>query len=116
MLRRAGEALARDAYENAEPLLGDLTVGNYDRLVEAMRVWTGIPGLFDGEETYQTVVARQMIQMTQSINETWGDHVAPAGVTCYTCHRGEPVPIEHLVRHLARWWSPSRAGRATRTG
>ncbi len=49
-----GLGLARDAYGNAEPLLGELTVGNYDRLVEAMRVWTGIPGLFDGEEeTYQ---------------------------------------------------------------
>jgi photosynthetic reaction center cytochrome c subunit len=105
----AGEALASDAYANAEPLLGDLTVGNYDRLVEAMRIWTGIPGLFDGEETYQTVVARQMIQMTQSINETWGDHVAPAGVTCYTCHRGEPVPsniwfdISPVVESFEGW-------------
>ncbi len=115
LLRRRGEALARDAYENAEPLLGDLTVGNYDRLVEAMRVWTGIPGLFDGEETYQTVVARQMIQMTQSINETWGDHVAPAGVTCYTCHRGEPVP-SNIWFDISPVVESFRAGRETRTG
>jgi photosynthetic reaction center cytochrome c subunit len=89
-----GETLASDAYDNAEPLLGDLTAENYDRLVEAMRRWTGIPDLFGPEETYQTVVARRMIQMTQYINEEWGDHVAPAGVTCYTCHRGQPVPSE----------------------
>ncbi len=89
-----GAALVRDANPTAEPLLGDLTAENYDRLVEAMRVWTGIPGLFDGEETYQTAVARQMIQMTRDLNETWGDHVAPAGITCYTCHRGEPVPSD----------------------
>lgn len=104
-----GEVLARDAYENAEPLLGDLTVENYDRLVEAMRRWTGIPDLFAGEENYQTIVARQMIGMTRSINETWSDHVAPAGVTCYTCHRGETVPsgawfnITPVVNSMAGW-------------
>jgi photosynthetic reaction center cytochrome c subunit len=103
------EVLARDAYENAEPLLGDLTVENYDRLVEAMRRWTGIPDLFGGEETYQTVVARRMIEMTRNINETWADHVAPAGVTCFTCHRGENVPtgiwfdISPVVNSMAGW-------------
>ncbi len=91
-----GDPLARNAYDNAEPLLGDLTVANYDRLVEAMRAWTGIPTLFDGEEeTYQTVVARRMIEMTRNINENWDIHVSAYGengVTCYTCHRGQPVP------------------------
>lgn len=89
-----GEALARDANDNVEESLGDLTVENYDRLVDAMRRWTGIPDLFGPEETYQTVVARSMIEMTRSINENWPDHVAPAGVTCYTCHRGQPVPSD----------------------
>jgi photosynthetic reaction center cytochrome c subunit len=104
-----GEVLARDAYDDAEPLLGELTVENYDRLVDAMRRWTGIPDLFAGEETYQTVVARRMIEMTQNINEFWGDHVAPAGVTCYTCHRGESVPAERwfnatpAVESMAGW-------------
>ena len=90
-----GEALAKDAIENAEPLLGDLTEANYTRLVDDMRSWTGIPTLFDGEETYQTVVARRMIEMTRNINENWDGHVNAnneVGVTCYTCHRGEPVP------------------------
>jgi photosynthetic reaction center cytochrome c subunit len=30
--------------------------------------------------------------MTQHINETYPEHVQPAGVTCYTCHRGENRP------------------------
>ena len=80
---------------DAEPTLGYLTPENYDRLVEAMRIWTGIPDLFAGEENYQTVVARNMIEMTQNIKEFWGGHVnanAEVGVTCYTCHRGQPVP------------------------
>jgi photosynthetic reaction center cytochrome c subunit len=33
-----------------------------------------------------------MIQMTQETNANWKDHVADTGVTCYTCHRGNPVP------------------------
>jgi photosynthetic reaction center cytochrome c subunit len=30
--------------------------------------------------------------MTQDTNANWKDHVADTGVTCYTCHRGQPVP------------------------
>jgi photosynthetic reaction center cytochrome c subunit len=33
-----------------------------------------------------------MIQMTWDINQNWDDHVAETGVTCYTCHLGQPVP------------------------
>ncbi|PKP85663.1 MAG: photosynthetic reaction center cytochrome c subunit [Alphaproteobacteria bacterium HGW-Alphaproteobacteria-2] len=91
----AGAQRAGDAYPDAEPLLADLTVENYDRLIAAMQAWTGIPDLLAGEETYQTLVARRMIVMTREINETWSGHVnaqAEVGVTCYTCHRGEPVP------------------------
>ncbi len=90
---------AGDVIEGAEPLLADLSVENYERLIEAMRVWTGIPDLLTpGEENYQTVVARSMIQMTQELNEGWGAHTnnnpdsGNVGVNCYTCHRGEQVP------------------------
>jgi photosynthetic reaction center cytochrome c subunit len=41
---------------------------------------------------YTKIVARRMIQMTQNINVSWKEHVAETGVTCYTCHRGNPVP------------------------
>lgn len=87
---------AGDAIEGAEPLLADLTVENYERLIAAMREWTGIPDLLEpGLDNYQTTVAQSMIQMTQSINQNWAAHVqanAEVGVTCYTCHRGQPVP------------------------
>jgi len=35
-----------------------------------------------------------MIQMTQHINADWQPHVAQTGVTCYSCHRGQPVPAQ----------------------
>ncbi|MAC81678.1 MAG: photosynthetic reaction center cytochrome c subunit [Rhodobacteraceae bacterium] len=90
-----GGRTAGSQVEGAEPLLADLSPENYERLVTAMRAWTGIPDLLSDPESYQTVVARRMIQMTQNINESWDGHVnanKQVGVTCYTCHRGQPVP------------------------
>jgi photosynthetic reaction center cytochrome c subunit len=35
-----------------------------------------------------------MLRMTRHINTDWTTHVAATGVTCYTCHRGQPVPAK----------------------
>lgn len=96
-----GDILARDAYENVQ-VLGDLTQENFDRLMLAITEWVapeqgcaychGEEGDFASDALYTKVVSRRMTEMTQNINETWTDHVAPAGVTCFTCHRGENVP------------------------
>jgi photosynthetic reaction center cytochrome c subunit len=47
---------------------------------------------FADDSKYTKVVARRMLEMTQNINENWKTHVADTGVTCWTCHRGQPVP------------------------
>ncbi|MFO7759093.1 MAG: photosynthetic reaction center cytochrome PufC [Roseovarius sp.] len=86
---------ADEARENVPPGLEDLTVENYDRLLAAMREWTGIPDLFEDPANYQSSVGYLMIGMTQTINDEWAGHVnanKEVGVTCYTCHRGQPVP------------------------
>jgi photosynthetic reaction center cytochrome c subunit len=44
------------------------------------------------DELYAKRVARRMLQMTMHINGDWKQHVSKTGVTCYTCHRGNPVP------------------------
>jgi photosynthetic reaction center cytochrome c subunit len=41
---------------------------------------------------YQLQVALRMFQMTRDINANWKQHILQTGVTCYTCHRGNPVP------------------------
>jgi photosynthetic reaction center cytochrome c subunit len=46
------------------------------------------------DSKYTKVVARRMIEMTQHVNADWKKHVGDTGVTCYTCHRGKPVPAE----------------------
>lgn len=107
-----GEQTAGAARENVPPGLGDLTVDNYDRLLAAMRAWTGIPNLFDDPGNYQTAVGHVMITMTQNLNENWDGHVnanKQVGVTCYTCHRGQPVPSDiwfkqtPVVKAAAGW-------------
>ncbi len=115
-----GEPLAKDIYDNVQ-VLGDLTEDNFNRLMLSITQWVSpdegcayCHGDADieayGEDTlYTKVVARKMIQMTQNINESYEDHVQDAGVNCYSCHRGEPVPsgvwfnVSPVNEHVSGW-------------
>jgi photosynthetic reaction center cytochrome c subunit len=93
---------ASQVYKNVK-ILGDLSVGEFNRLMVSMTNWVApnegcaychqLPN-FEDDSKYTKVVARRMVEMTQHINADWKPHVAETGVTCYTCHRGEPVPKE----------------------
>ena len=115
-----GGVLAVNAYKNVQ-VLGHVSAGNFTRLMTAITTWVApnegcaychapqrdakgeIVRDEDGyaqadlnnmqsDELYTKRVARRMIQMTQRINADWQVHVQQTGVTCYTCHRGNPVP------------------------
>lgn len=97
----AGGPKAGEIYENVQ-VLGDLSAAEFNRLMVAITNWVspeqgctychGQTG-FASDDMYTKKVARVMIAMTQRANEAWGEkHTAPTGVTCYTCHRGQPVP------------------------
>ncbi len=88
------------AYKNVQ-VLKNLSVGQFTRLMVSMTNWVApkqgcaychnVANMaWDG--LYTKVVARRMIQMTQNINQNWQSHVQKVGVTCYTCHGGNPVP------------------------
>ncbi len=91
---------SRQVYQNVQ-VLGDLSTAQFVRLMTSMTSWIA-PGEgcgychnlanFAEDSKYTKVVARRMLQMTAHINENWKDHVADTGVTCWTCHRGNPVP------------------------
>jgi photosynthetic reaction center cytochrome c subunit len=92
---------AGEIYQNVQVLQG-LTVPQFTRLMTSITNWVS-PEQGCGychnlqnmaEDNYQKTVARSMLQMTQTINSQWQAHVAQTGVTCYTCHRGQPVPAE----------------------
>jgi len=92
---------ARDIYQNVQ-VLGDLSEGQFGRLMSAMTQWVApeagcgychnLEKGFANDDEYTKVVSRQMLLMTQDLNETWDSHTGRAGVTCYTCHRGNNVP------------------------
>ena len=91
---------AAQTYKNVK-ILGNLSVGEFNRWMVSMSNWIApqegcaychqLPN-FEDDSKYTKVVARRMLQMTQHINADWQPHVAQTGVTCYTCHRGQPVP------------------------
>nr|ACK86664.1 photosynthetic reaction center cytochrome c subunit [Blastochloris viridis]3T6D_C Chain C, Photosynthetic reaction center cytochrome c subunit [Blastochloris viridis] len=93
-------------YKNVK-VLGNLTEAEFLRTMTAMTEWVspeeGCTYCHDennlaSEAKYPYVVARRMLEMTRAINTNWTQHVAQTGVTCYTCHRGTPLPP--YVRYL----------------
>ena len=97
-----GGPTAAATYQNVK-VLGHLSVAEFTRTMVAMTNWVapnqGCAYCHEGanfasDGLYTKVVARRMLQMTQHINADWKDHVAGTGVTCYTCHRGQPVPAK----------------------
>jgi photosynthetic reaction center cytochrome c subunit len=89
-----------EAYMNVQ-VLKDLDSNEFLRLMNAITTWVapqqGCVYCHDQENMasdalYTKVVARRMLQMVANINGNWKTHVGTVGVTCYTCHRGNPVP------------------------
>jgi len=96
----AAGPLAKDVYQNVQ-VLGDLSVAEFTRTMAAITAWVSpdagctychVGNNFASDEVYTKVVSRRMMQMTQNINSEWDSHVGDTGVTCLTCHRGNPVP------------------------
>lgn len=102
---------ARDVYQNV-PVLGGVSAERFNHLMAALNTWIvpanlppeqggcnycHNPANLASDEKYTKVVARRMLQMTQSINANWSSHVGATGVTCWTCHRGNAVPQYNFV-------------------
>ena len=91
---------ATAVYKNVQ-VLTDLSADQFNRVMLAITEWVApqqgcaychnVENLAD-DGLYTKKVARRMMQMTRTINTDWKQHVAATGVTCYTCHRGMPVP------------------------
>ena len=106
----AGGPAATAVYKNVQ-VLTDVSASEFMRLQQAFTDWvspgqgcafchTGEDYASDAKPQKQT--ARLMLQMVRHVNADWASHVNPAGVTCYTCHRGQPVPAEAWFPHVPR--------------
>jgi len=99
---------ASAVYQNVK-VLGHLSVAEFSRHMAAITEWVSPQEgcaychnvqNFADDGKYTKVVARRMVQMTQHLNADWKPHVGTTGVTCYTCHRGNPVPAQV-------WYAPA---------
>lgn len=93
---------ASATYKNVK-VLGDISVGEFTRLMASITTWVAptqgcnychVPDDLSSDAKYTKVVARRMLQMVRHINTDWESHVASTGVTCFTCHRGQPRPAQ----------------------
>jgi photosynthetic reaction center cytochrome c subunit len=97
-----GGPTAGQSYQNVK-VLGGVSKERFDHLMAEINQWVAPPAQgcnychnpenMASDEKYTKVVARRMLQMTQAINARWVSHVKQTGVTCYTCHRGNAVPL-----------------------
>lgn len=117
---RPGGPRAGDVYENLK-VLGDLSLAEFGRTMNAITNWVSpaqscaychVEGNFADDSKYTKVVARRMLQMTQHLNADWKAHVGDTGVTCYTCHRGAPLPREVWFRPVPDTSHPVMGDRA----
>jgi photosynthetic reaction center cytochrome c subunit len=123
---------AAETYENVQ-VLGDLSKAQFARTMLSIKSWVApdvgcnychAAPVYAADDKYTKRVARKMIAMTRHINTDWKQHVGATGVTCYTCHRGNPVPArlwyssptvhDGLLQHRASL-RPPEAGSANTT-
>ena len=100
---------ASEVFKNVK-VLGNQSVGEFTRTMLAITAWVApeqgcaychaAGADLSDDSLYTKVVARRMLQMTQKVNAEWTSHVGATGVTCYTCHRGAPVPKEVWFKPL----------------
>jgi photosynthetic reaction center cytochrome c subunit len=109
---------AKTIFKNLQ-VLGDLSVGELTSQMAAITAWVSPkegcnychnPANLADDSVYTKVVARRMIQMTRHVNADWKTHVAATGVTCYTCHRGNPVPAQIWFTPVAQNPEPGFIG------
>ncbi len=97
-----GGPKASETYQNVQ-VLGDVSADRFNRLMASITQWVAPPEQgctychnpenMASDEKYTKVVARRMLQMTRTLNSRWASHVQNVGVTCWTCHRGNAVPV-----------------------
>jgi photosynthetic reaction center cytochrome c subunit len=95
-----GGPTAAQTYQNVQ-VLGGLSTERFNHLMASITQWVSPeqgcnychnPENMASDEKYTKAVARSMLRMTSALNNQWQSHTQQTGVTCYTCHRGNPVP------------------------
>lgn len=98
----AGGPAATAVYKNVQ-VLTDVSAAEFMRTQQAITNWVSpkqgcafchVGTDYASDANPHKAAARTMLAMTRHMNAYWPSHVAPSGVTCFSCHRGQPVPSE----------------------
>lgn len=93
---------ATEVFKNVQ-VLTDIDAGRFMRLQHAMTEWVApkqgcgfchAGSDYASEANPRKEAARLMLRLTRYTNTVGKAHLGAAGVTCYTCHRGEAVPSQ----------------------
>ena len=96
------DAKSIQAFKNVK-VLTDLNPADFMRLQAAMTAWVSpqqgcgfchVAGDYASDANPHKAAARTMLAMTRHINTDWKSHVGANGVTCFSCHQGQPVPAQ----------------------
>lgn len=55
-----------------------------------------VPGAYEKDDVDMKRVARRMMRMVKAMND--GYFSGRAEISCYTCHRGQRLPLRHPLR------------------
>jgi photosynthetic reaction center cytochrome c subunit len=55
-----------------------------------------VPGAYEKDDVDMKLVARRMMRMVNAMND--GYFSGRAEISCYTCHRGQRLPLRHPPR------------------
>ena len=95
-----GGPSATQVYQNVQ-VLTDVSAAEFMRIQYALTAWVSpkqgcafchVGTNWASDAKPAKAASRVMLQMTRHLNTDWSSHVAPSGITCYSCHRGQPVP------------------------
>ena len=100
-------------FKNLQVLPKNITADSLDKIMDGFNAMLGVDCkychvldkkadtlMFDKDDKPEKEIARKMIRMTADINKNYfqfNEAVTAAqvqAVTCFTCHRGEPMPLD----------------------
>lgn len=99
-----GSERAGDMYQQVHiPALAAMDDASFTRFMNQITAWVApnqgcyychVAEGLDVEAPYTKIISRRMIEMVQEINGSgkWKNHLMDSKITCYTCHRGNPIP------------------------
>lgn len=117
----AMEQPQNDRFKNLQVLPKNITADSLDRIMDGFNKMLGVDCkychvrdkkadtlMFDKDDKAEKEITRNMMRMTMDINKKYFEFNETVkaeqvqAVTCYTCHRGEPMPEKEKKKAVSK--------------